>query len=87
MNNDEPKDIPGDFDRHSTGEYGKSGDADDRSVSEVMPSDLGATELKPHPYTVSTMCDRGPSSIQRDVRVGRLASPVRIGPNAVRACR
>jgi predicted DNA-binding transcriptional regulator AlpA len=33
---------------------------------------------------VSVICDRSPSSIQRDVKEGRLASPIKIGPNAVR---
>ena len=33
---------------------------------------------------VCTVCDRSPSSIQRDVKAGRLAAPVKIGPNAVR---
>jgi predicted DNA-binding transcriptional regulator AlpA len=33
---------------------------------------------------VCAVCDRSPSSIQRDVRAGRLAPPVKIGPNAVR---
>jgi predicted DNA-binding transcriptional regulator AlpA len=33
---------------------------------------------------VCAVCDRSPSSIQRDVRSGRLAPPIKIGPNAVR---
>ena len=33
---------------------------------------------------VCAVLDRSPSSIQRDVKAGRLAAPVKIGPNAVR---
>jgi predicted DNA-binding transcriptional regulator AlpA len=33
---------------------------------------------------VCAVCDRSASSIQRDVKAGRLAAPVKIGPNAVR---
>jgi predicted DNA-binding transcriptional regulator AlpA len=33
---------------------------------------------------VCAVCDRSPSSIQRDVKAGRLAAPIKIGPNAVR---
>ena len=33
---------------------------------------------------VCALCDRSPSSIQRDVKAGRLGAPVKIGPNAVR---
>ena len=33
---------------------------------------------------VYVVCDRSPSSIQRDVKAGRLAPPIKIGPNAVR---
>ena len=33
---------------------------------------------------VCAVCDRSPSSIQRDVKAGRLAPPIKIGPNAVR---
>ena len=33
---------------------------------------------------VCAVCDRSPSSIQRDVKAGRLAAPVKIGPNSVR---
>ncbi len=33
---------------------------------------------------VCALCGRSPSSIQRDVRAGRLAPPIKIGPNAVR---
>jgi predicted DNA-binding transcriptional regulator AlpA len=33
---------------------------------------------------VCAVCDRSPSSIQRDVKAGRLAPPIKIGPNAIR---
>ena len=33
---------------------------------------------------VCAICDRSPSSIQRDVKAGRLAPPIKIGPNAIR---
>jgi predicted DNA-binding transcriptional regulator AlpA len=33
---------------------------------------------------VCAICARSPSSIQRDVKAGRLATPIKIGPNAVR---
>jgi len=36
------------------------------------------------PKVVSIIRGRSPSSIQRDVKAGRLAPPIKIGPNAVR---
>ena len=45
----------------------------------ILPDDA-FTDIK----VVCAVCDRSPSSVLRDVKAGRLASPIKIGPNAVR---
>ena len=62
----------------------KSLKADERLAKKLEQFDLLPEAAFVDNKLVCTVSDRSPSSIQRDVKAGRLAPPIKIGPNAIR---
>ena len=58
--------------------------ADERLARELELFDSKPDDALVDSKLVCAVCDRSPSSVQRDVKAGRLAPPIKIGPNAVR---
>ncbi len=62
----------------------KSSKADERLTKKLEQFDALPDTAFVDNKLVCALCDRSPSSVQRDVKAGRLAPPIKIGPNAVR---
>jgi predicted DNA-binding transcriptional regulator AlpA len=58
--------------------------ADERLAKELALFDYKPNNAFVGIKLVCAVCDRSPSSIQRDVKAGRLDPPIKIGPNASR---